>query len=88
MVDVLEQGAQFLDDQRHAHMTQTADYSRGAASVEVAATIGQTTFEQADEFGGVQRLESRDFLIRTADLILPRERGWGSGPRSDEVSLR
>ena len=48
-------------------------YHRGALSVEVSATIGQTTFEQADEFGGIQRLESRDYLIRTADLMLDTE---------------
>lgn len=73
MADVLEQGAQFLDDQRHAHMTRPVVYVRGASFVEVAATIGQTTFEQTDEFGGIQRLESRDFLIRTADLVLDAE---------------
>jgi hypothetical protein len=70
MADLLEQGAQFLDDQRHTHMTRTVVYLRGGSSVEVAATVGQTTFEQADEFGGIQRLESRDFLIRTGELIL------------------
>ncbi len=70
MADLLEQGAQFLDDQRHAHMTRTVVYHRGSSSVEVSATIGQTTFEQADESGGIQRLESRDYLIRTADLVL------------------
>ncbi len=73
MADVLEQGAQFLDDQRHAHMTRAVVYLREPASVEVAATIGQTTFEQADEVGGIQRLESRDFLIRTVDLVLDSE---------------
>jgi hypothetical protein len=73
MTDLLEQGAQFLDDQRHVHMTRTVVYHRGSSSVEVSATIGQTTFEQADEFGGIQRLESRDYLIRTADLVLDSE---------------
>lgn len=73
MADLLEQGAQFLDDQRHAHMTRTVVYMRGAASVEVAATIGQTIFEQEYEFGGIQRIQSRDFLIRTADLVVDSE---------------
>lgn len=70
MTDLLEQGAQFLDDQRHAHMTQTVVYERDTSSVQVQATIGQTTFEQADEFGVIEKTESRDFLIRTADLVL------------------
>jgi len=70
MADLLEQGAQFLDDQRHAHMAQAVVYQRGAASVEVSAMIGRTIFEQEYEFGGIQRIQSRDFLVRTADLVL------------------
>ena len=40
--------------------------------------LGKTDFEQADESGLIHRVESRDFLVRTADLdlgaglILPR----------------
>lgn len=74
MADLLEQGASFLDTQRHAHMTRPVVYQRGAAQVEVSATIGRTEFEQADEAGLIHRIESRDFLLRTADLDL------GEGP--------
>ncbi|MCG3128264.1 MAG: hypothetical protein CHACPFDD_03141 [Phycisphaerae bacterium] len=70
MPDVLEKGLAWLDDQRHAHMTRTVVYQRGADAVEIAATIGRTEFEQVDEFGAVQRLQSRDFLVRAADLVL------------------
>ena len=70
MADLLEQGMTFLDEKRHQHMTRTVVYERGASSVEVQATLGETTFEQADDFGIVQKVESRDFLIRTGDLVL------------------
>ncbi|KAB2949498.1 MAG: hypothetical protein F9K17_02800 [Phycisphaerae bacterium] len=70
MPDVLEKGLSWLDDQRHTHMTRTVVYQRGADAVEIAATIGRTEFEQVDEHGVVQRLQSRDFLARTADLVL------------------
>ena len=70
MADMLEQGASWLDDQRHQHMTRSVSYARGASTVEVQATIGRTVFEQADEFGIVTKTESRDYLIRTADLVL------------------
>ncbi len=70
MADMLEQGARWLDDQRHQHMTRTVSYARGANTVEVQATIGRTVFEQADEYGIVTKTESRDYLIRTADLVL------------------
>ena len=71
---MLEQGASFLDSQRHAHMTRPVLYQRGTVQAEVAATIGRTEFEQTDEAGIVHRVESRDFLVRTADLDL------GDGP--------
>lgn len=72
--DLLEQGAAFLEDQRHRHMSQAVVYQRGSDSKEVQATIGKTEFEQADEAGLIHRTESRDFLIRTVDL------DFGSGP--------
>lgn len=70
MADLLEQGMTFLDEKRHEHLTRSVVYERGASTVEVQATLGETTFEQADDFGIVQKIESRDFLIRTSDLIL------------------
>ncbi|HMN39620.1 MAG TPA: hypothetical protein PKE29_02170 [Phycisphaerales bacterium] len=74
MADLLDQGAAFLDAQRHTHMSRAVVYQRGAEAKEVQATIGKTEFEQADEAGLIHRTESRDFLIRTADLDL------GTGP--------
>ena len=70
MADLLEQGAAFLDDRRHTHLTRTVAYQRGADSVDLAATIGRTVFEQADESGFIRKVESRDFLVRRADLVL------------------
>lgn len=70
MADVLAQGLAWLDDQRHQHMTRTVTYVRGTDAVELQATIGRTEFEQVDEHGIVHKLESRDCLIRTSDLVL------------------
>jgi hypothetical protein len=74
MGDLLDRGSAFLDDQRHKHMSRTVVYQRGAEAKEVLATIGRTEFEQADDAGLIHRVESRDFLVRTADLDL------GAGP--------
>ncbi|HED53717.1 MAG TPA: hypothetical protein ENJ00_05895 [Phycisphaerales bacterium] len=83
MTDMLEKGASWLDNQRHQHMTRTVSYARGASTVEVQTTIGRTIFEQADEFGIVTKTESRDYLIRTADLVLD---GQGTLPkRGDQI---
>jgi len=70
MTDLLEQGVDWLTSQRRSHMARTVAYQRGDDSVVLSATIGRTEFEQVDEHGIVQRVESRDFIIRAADLVL------------------
>ncbi len=70
MADLLEQGAAWLQEQRTRHLSRTVSYLRGGDSVDLPATIGQTTFEQADEYGVIHRTQSRDYLISAADLVL------------------
>jgi len=75
--DLLDRGAAFLDAQRHQHLSRPVLYRRGTDEKEVQATIGKTEFEQVDDVGGaglIRRVESRDFLVRTAELDL------GAGP--------
>ncbi|GJQ28371.1 MAG: hypothetical protein HBSAPP03_02550 [Phycisphaerae bacterium] len=72
--DLLDRGSAFIDAQRHQHLTRPVTYRRGSDETQVQATVGKTEFEQADEAGLIHRVESRDFLIRAADLDL------GSGP--------
>jgi len=73
MSDLLGQGLSWLEDQRHQHLTRLVTYQRGGDEVELSATIGRTVFEQDDHAGGLTRIESRDFLIRAADLVLASE---------------
>ena len=70
MTDLLEQGSNWLENQRVQHASQTVVYQRGEQSVEVAATIGKTEFEVDDGHGILQRVESRDYLILSADLVV------------------
>lgn len=74
MGDLLDRGAAFLEDQRHRHMSRAVVYQRGTDAKELQATIGKTEFEQADDAGLIHRTESRDFLVRAADL------DFGAGP--------
>lgn len=69
MPDLLQQGEAWLTEQRHEHMTHEVHYRRGAATIALNATVGRTEWEQTDEHGLIQRIESRDFLVRTADLV-------------------
>jgi hypothetical protein len=72
VADLLEKGSAWLEDQRQTHLSRPVVYERGADSVELSATIGRTVFEQVDEPGGgiIHRIESRDFLVLRADLVL------------------
>lgn len=70
MADMLARGMQWLTQQRTEHMSQPVTYVRGADSVTLPATIGRTEFEIDDGQGLLQKYESRDFLVQTADLVL------------------
>ena len=70
MGDMLKTGSDWLEDQRHAHLTRTVEYHRGAQSVELAATVGASTFEVRDDYVVVEELRTRDYLFLTADLLL------------------
>lgn len=69
-MDVLERGSAWLEDQRQRHMTRMVTYQRGGDSVDIAATVGRTEFEQADDFGVIHKIELRDYLVLTTDLVL------------------
>ncbi|MEM7630373.1 MAG: hypothetical protein AAF356_13290 [Planctomycetota bacterium] len=62
-----------LDRTRQAHLSRTVVYRRGADSVEIEATVGSTAFDRTDEYGVVHRIESRDYLVTAADLVLGGE---------------
>ncbi|MCL2645432.1 MAG: hypothetical protein FWD61_00335 [Phycisphaerales bacterium] len=70
MADLLQKGMAWLEDQRTKFMTQSVVYQRGEDSVEVPATIGTTTFNIDDGGGALLRIESRDYLILAADLVI------------------
>lgn len=70
MADLLDKASAWLNDQRAKYLSRMVTYQRGTKSVELAATIGRTVFEQTDEYGIVHKTESRDFLIGAADLVI------------------
>jgi len=70
MANLLKTASSWLEDQRHQHTTETVRYERGIDGVDLAATVGRTLFEVDSGYGVIQRIESRDFLVLTTDLIL------------------
>lgn len=81
MTDLLETASRWLDDQRTRHLTRPVEYRRGTDAVALAATVGRTVFEQADEYGILHRTESRDYLVLTTDLVLG---GVPTAPRAGD----
>jgi hypothetical protein len=71
VVDLLQKASAWLEDQRTKHLTQTVVYQRGTSdTVEALATIGTTVFRLDDGTGATIHVESRDYLILVADLVL------------------
>lgn len=70
MADLLATSSQWLEGQREKHMTRSVIYKRAAHTVELPATIGRTVFALDDGAGAILRVESRDYLIRAAHLVL------------------
>ena len=70
MPDLLQNGLKWLDAQRKAHLSHAVTYRRQGVSVEVQASNARSEWESVDGDGGVQRFETRDFLITAADLVL------------------
>ena len=86
MGDLLRTGSDWLEAMRHKHASRTVTYRRGAASVELAATVGRTEYDVDTGHGIVERYESRDYLLRTADLVLGGAAGTPqAGDRIEEV---
>lgn len=73
MGNLLADGAAWLSEQRHAHVASGVVYERDGERLEISATVGLTTWE-VEESGTLQKVESRDFIVRAADLAfgLPR----------------
>jgi hypothetical protein len=69
--DLLDAGMAWLAKKLERHAAKAVEYRRGAASVEVYATIGQTLLKLGDGYGGT-RMEwtDRDYLIPAAKLVL------------------
>ena len=86
MADLLSKSSAWLEDQRKKHRTVDVTYRRGADSVDVKATIGRTLFEQDDGAGVTVRIQVRDYLIDTVDLVLAGDQTLpAKGDRIEEI---
>jgi hypothetical protein len=68
VADMLSDGAAWLADQFAASASLTVAYKRGANSSQFVATIGKSTFESSGQNGVTEQWESRDYIVKTADL--------------------
>lgn len=70
MADLLEQGTAWLDAVRQTHLSRLVTYQRGAESVDIAATLGSTTYEVADEARVIVQAKATDFIVSAEALVL------------------
>lgn len=69
MGDLMEHGATWLASQHAGRYSRAVTYRRGDANVSIQAALGRTVF-QVDTAFGVERNESRDYLVKASDLVL------------------
>ena len=70
MADLLEQGTTWLDGMRQTHLSRLVTYQRGVETVDIAATVGSTTYEIADEAGVTVQAKATDFIVSAEALVL------------------
>lgn len=70
MADLLGRGLRWLQQQRERHLTATITYQHATGSLDLPATVGQSTFELIDGNGVVLRVQSRDYLVSAALLSM------------------
>lgn len=68
MADMLSDGAAWMADQLAASASLTVAYKRGVNSSQCQATIGKSMFESSGQNGVTEQWESRDYIVKTADL--------------------
>jgi len=68
VADMLSAGAEWLADQFAASASLTVAYKRGNNSSQFVATIGKSMFESSGQNGVTEQWESRDYIVKTADL--------------------
>ena len=70
MADLLEQAVSWLDGVRQTHLSRTVTYQRGGDTVEIAATLGSTGYDVADEAGATVQAKATDFIVSADALVL------------------
>lgn len=68
MADLLRTGAAFLANALKQSAGTSVTIARGNSSASVSAVIGKSVFESQNQSGVVESWESRDFIVKTADL--------------------
>ena len=90
MSDILKTGAAWLGQQLKASASETVTYTRGAVSVSVQATLGQSLLKLDDNFDGrIQRTDA-DFVIIAQDLtdaFAARSSTFGEPKRGDRITV-
>lgn len=87
MSDMISKGLAWQARMLKAAAGQTVIYRRGAASVPLSAVKGRSAFEVVDSGGLASTIESTDYLILPADLVLDGQVTLpAAGDRIDEVS--
>jgi hypothetical protein len=69
-MDLLDRAAGWLADKLRSYASRSVTYARGSSVVTVSAVIGRTVFRIDKGYGFMERIEARDYLVNSTDLVL------------------
>jgi hypothetical protein len=69
-MNLFHDGIDWMRSQLLASVSIEVTYHRNTSSVTLSAVVGTTTFEAVNEYGIVERVQTRDYLIPSKELIL------------------
>lgn len=69
MGDLFADAAVWLDQQRRDHLSRSVRFlGYDGLDITLLAAIGSSQYESANEYGAIERWESRDYIVTRKDL--------------------
>lgn len=69
--NLLKRAAQFLQSKAEKHMAEVVVYERpGSGTASVLAIVGETTYQQDNQTGVIDRVVRIDYTIRRSSLVI------------------
>ena len=67
-MDILRSSGEWLEGKRKAYLSQSVMYRRGAITLAISVTFGETTFADVEAEQVLSDVRTKDFIVTVADF--------------------